>query len=214
MKKYITGIAIVCCLAGTSVLAQDNSIANNKWKMELGYNVGIPIGDFKTNEINNTSFRGVTGGINYQLNSKFSLGLNVGYQNYYQKFDRQLFKGQDNQTISAVKTNSIEMMPVILKGTYFPMAGNTKAKLQPYLSAGAGLNVVNYQQYYGEFGGAEYSAPLALQAGAGLQMPLSSNGKTSLKLGATYNYSGYTKNDYTTKLGNVGIHAGLVFPFK
>jgi long-subunit fatty acid transport protein len=212
MKKKIQGCVALLVASFFTIAAHAQS--NDKWRMELNYNVSIPTGSFKTNEVGTTSFRGVSGGINYNFNPKFSLGLNVGFQSYYEKLDRQLYKGEGNQTISAVRTNLIDIMPVLLKATYFPIAGTSNSKLQPYLSAGAGVNMVNYQQFYGEFGGSEYAVPLALQAGAGVAVPLGVSGTTSLKLGATYNYSGYTKNDVNTKLGNVGVNVGLVFPFK
>lgn len=195
----------VLALSITSLAAK----AQDKLKLELGYNVSVPTGAFKTNEVSNTSFRGGYGEISYAISPKFSLGLNAGFQSYYQKYDRQLYKSGE-QTISAVKTNSIDVMPLLLRGTFYPMG---TAKVQPYISAGAGVNFVNYQQYLGEFGGSESAVPLAVQAGAGVLIPVGAK-HTSFKLGATYNYAGYTSNDVDTKLGNIGVNAGVMFPLK
>jgi hypothetical protein len=207
MKNRIAIIMIA--FAGSLISVSAN--AQDRLKLEVGYNVGIPTGTFKTDEVGNTSFRGGFGEISYAINPKFTVGLLAGYQNYYQKFDRQLYK-QEGQTISAVKTNAIDVMPLLVRGTYLPM-GNSKASIQPYVSAGAGVNFINYQQYLGEFGGGEYAVPLAVQAGAGVMIPVG-NKNTSFKLGADYNYSGYTSSGQKVKLGNVGVHAGVVFPIK
>jgi hypothetical protein len=200
---------------GLSVLAATiisiSAQAQDKLKLEIGYNVGIPVGAFKTNEVSNSSVRGGFGEISYAINPKFILGLNAGYQNYYQKYDRQLYK-DGSQTISAVKSNAIDVMPLLLRGTFLPM-GNTKGSIQPYVSAGAGVSFVNYQQYLGEFGGSEYAIPLTVQAGAGVMIPVGSK-NTSFKFGADYNYGGYSSGDNKVKLGNVGVHAGVVFPVK
>jgi hypothetical protein len=206
-NKLAIGIAVLAA----SILSL-SAQAQEKLKLEVGYNVGIPMGGFKTNDISSPSFRGAFGEISYAINPKFWLGLNAGYQSYYQKFDRQLYK-QEGQTISAVKTNSIDVMPLLLRGTYLPMAGTTSGGIQPYISAGAGVNFVSYQQYLGEFGGAEYAVPIAVQAGAGVMIPVGSK-NTSIKVGADYNYSGYTSGEEKINLGNLGVHAGLIFPIK
>jgi opacity protein-like surface antigen len=201
-------IAVAACVFANTTTAQD------RLKLELGYNISMPTGSFKNNEVNNTSFRGAFGEISYPVSNKLSVGLMAGYQSYQQKYDRQLYTTRDRQTISAVKTNSIDVMPLLLRGTFFPTGGSGKL-VQPYVSAGAGVNFVNYSQYLGEFGSSETAFPLAVQAGAGVIIPVGSMvSQTGIKIGATYNYSGYTKNDMNTKLGNIGVHAGVVFPLR
>jgi hypothetical protein len=204
--KYIAVIAI--CVAGFSAQAQ------NRLKMELGYNVSSPLGSFKNDFISNSSFRGGTGEISYAITPKFSLGLNAGFQSYYEKFDRQLYKLEGNQVVSAVVTNTLDVTPLILRGTYFPLAESQTAKIQPYVSAGAGVNLVSYGQYLGEFGGNEASVPLAAQAGAGIQIPFGRRiNQTGFKIGATYNYVNYNKNNLSG-LSNLGVNAGVVFALK
>ncbi len=208
MKKiiFVLTAASAICIMSISASAQ------SKLKMEIGYNISSPVGSFKNDFINKTSFRGATGEISYTINPKFSLGLNSGYQSYYQKFDRQTYKLNGNQTVSAVVSNTLDVTPLLLRGTYFPMAG--AGKLQPYVSAGAGANMVSYGQYLGEFGGNETSATFAAQAGAGILIPVGkSEGQNGIKVGATYNYAAYNKND-VQKLNSIGIHAGFVFALK
>lgn len=210
MKKssVILVTMFAACLIGVSASAQE------KLKMELSYNVSAPLGSFKNDFIKNTSFRGATGEISYAFNPKFSLGLNSGYQNYYQKYDRQTYKLDGNQTVSAVVSNSMDIIPVILRGTFFPMGASASAKVQPYVSAGAGVNLVNYKQYLGEFGSAQTSAPFAAQAGAGLLIPFGKQtSQFGFKIGATYNYSSYNRNDIA-HLNTLGAHAGVVFALK
>lgn len=210
MKKRVVIFMtmFVACVTSISAFAQ------NKLKMEISYNVSTPLGSFKNDYINKTSFRGGTGEISYTINPKFSVGLNSGYQNYYQKYDRQLYKLEGNQTVSAVLTNSMEIVPVILRGTFYPFAGNITAKVLPYVSAGAGVNLVNYGQYLGEFGSSTSSSAFAAQAGAGVLIPIGrSVSQTAIKLGATYSYSNYNHNEIS-KLKSAGISAGVVFGLK
>jgi hypothetical protein len=210
MKKnvviFMTMIAV--CMLSLSASAQQ------KLKMEFSYNVSSPLGSFKNDFINKTSFSGGSGELSYAFNPKFSLGLHSGFQSYYQKYDRQVYKLQGNQTVSAVVSNTMDIVPVMLRGTFFPMGSTATAKVQPYVSAGAGINMVNYGQYLGEFGGTESSAPFAAQAGAGIKIPFGNKyNQTAFKIGATYNYANYKRNELTN-LNTVGFNAGVVFALK
>ena len=210
MKKKIA--IIVSCMV-VSLLGSEAS-AQQKLKMELSYNVSSPLGSFKNDYINKTSYKGGSGEISYAFNPKFSLGLHAGFQSYYQKYDRQVYKLEGNQTISAVVSNNMDMVPLLLRGTFFPMGSKATAKIQPYLSAGAGINMVNYSQYLGQFGGSETSTPFAAQAGGGIKIPFgNSYNQTAIKLGATYNYTNYNRNEIA-KLNSVGFNAGVVFALR
>ena len=210
MKKIVLILMTICatCIISLSVSAQ------NKLKMELSYNISSPLGSFKNDYIGKTSFCGGTGEISYTFNPKFSLGLSSGYQNYYQKYGRQVYKLDGNQTVSAVLTNSMDIVPVLLRGTFYPLGTNMTAIVQPYVSAGAGVNMINYGLYLGEFGGTQSSTSFAAQAGAGVLVPFGRRvNQTGIKVGVTYNYSNYNRNEIS-KLNNVGISAGVVFGLK
>ena len=208
MKKIIAICIILGSIISVSVSAQ------NKLKMELSYNISAPLGSFKNDYISKTSFRGGTGEISYTLNPKFTLGLSSGYQNYYQKYARQVYKLDQNQTVSAVLSNSMDVVPVLLRGTFYPLAANATAAIQPYVSAGAGVNMINYGQYLGEFGGTQSSAAFAAQTGAGVSIAFGKRlNQTAFKLGVAYNFCNYGKNDIS-QLNNAAIHAGVVFALK
>lgn len=210
MKKRLVVLMTVFAVCGMAISAS----AQNRFKMELGYNVGIPLGSFKSDYIGKTSFRGGIGELSYTINPKFTLGLQSGYQNYYQKYDRQLYKLEGNQTVSAVLSNTMDIVPLILRGTYYPMGTNSTAIVQPYVSAGAGVNLVNYGQYLGEFGGTQSSTAFAVQGGAGIKIPFgNAYNQNGVKIGATYNYANYNQNEIS-KLNNIGISAGVIFGLK
>lgn len=105
----------------------------------------------------------------------------------------------------------MDIVPLLLRGTFYPLGASANALIQPYISAGAGINLVNYGQYLGEFGGTEASTAFAAQGGAGIKIPFGN--QNGIKLGATYNYSNYNRNDIS-KLNNFGINAGVIFGLK
>ncbi|MDB5192504.1 MAG: porin family protein [Segetibacter sp.] len=211
MKKIISaGLIFLGSITCEDLFAQSNQ--SNKLKFEAGYNVSMPVGSFKEDYVSKTSFRGGYGAVNYHFNPRFALGLNVGYQSFYERFGRQTYKMDNNQTVSAVVTNTVELMPVLVKGTFFPM-GNSTAKVQPYVAAGAGVNFVNYGQYLGEFGGNDFSTPLTVQGGTGVSVAFGKTKTSAFKIGANYNYVPYNRNELTN-LNSVGVHAGITFPLK
>lgn len=210
MKK-INIIFIVFALA---CMMSVGASAQNRLKMELNYNISSPLGSFKNDFINKTSFSGGSGEISYTFNPRFSLGLHSGFQSYYQKYDRQVYKLSGNQIVSAVVTNTLDVVPLVLRGTFFPLGTSETAKVQPYVSAGAGVSLVSYGQYLGEFGGTKSSSSFTAQAGAGIKIPFGHKyNQTGIKLGTTYNYINYNRNDIS-KLNNVGFNAGVVFGLK
>ncbi|HKG67529.1 MAG TPA: hypothetical protein VKA92_01580, partial [Segetibacter sp.] len=82
MKKRVVILMTIFAVCIFTISAS----AQNKIKMELSYNISTPMGSFKNDYISKTSFRGATGEISYTFSPKFSLGLQSGYQNYYEKF--------------------------------------------------------------------------------------------------------------------------------
>lgn len=210
MKKlsYVGLIVLFLTISASSFAQTGGNV-----RMKLNYNIAMPTGNFKSNYISSTSFRGASGELGYWFNPRVAVGLNVGYQSHYQKFPRDTYKMGAGQTISAVLTNTVETMPIIINGTFAPLA-NTTNKIQPYVSAGAGVNMVNFRQYYGEFSDGEGSTSFAAQAGAGFIVPLGQKlNNASLQFGGTYNYTPYTRNGLTN-LNTVGVNAGVIFPIK
>jgi hypothetical protein len=209
MKKIANiAAAIVVVLAGSGTAhAQKGDV-----KFNLNYNYSLPIGNFKNNIISNGSPRGGTGEIMYSLSNKVAIGGAFGYQDYYQKYPRAVYKTGDNESTSAVLTNSIQTVPVMAKLNFTPLGGKG-APVQPYLSGGAGLSLIGFKQYLGEFGSVDNSASFVAQAGAGVYIPFGKLSAAGLKLGANYNYVPYNKNGLGS-LNTVDFQAGVFFPLR
>lgn len=210
MRKIVSILIVMFAVVVLSTTAN----AQNKLKVELGYNIAVPVAGFKSDFISNASFRGTVGEIKYLVNPRLAVGIRSGFQNFYQRYPRQIYKLQGNETVSAVVTNYLDVIPVLANATYFPLASPANAKIQPYMSGGAGVTMVTYGQYLGEFGGVESSTHFAAQAGAGVQIPFGQDkSQNGFKLGATYNYSPFNQNDLS-KINSLGFNAGFVFNLK
>jgi len=182
-------------------------------KVNLFYNYGFPLGSFKNDLIKNASPRGFNADVLYWFKPKWGVGGSVGYQDYYQKNPRNVYKLSDGSDISAVVSHSVQLMPIIAKAMYMPNAENSSA-IQPYVSAGAGISLVNFSEYLGEFSSANATnAKFTAQAGAGIKIPFGKNDRAGFLAGATYNFTPYNKYDLKT-ISTIGLQAGLQFKLK
>ncbi len=207
MKFLKFSVLLLLLALGLNVQAQQHEL-----KLNLHYSYAMPLGNFKNDVISKGSPRGVTGDLLYGISNKVDVGLGLGFQDFYEKYPRDLYQTGSHETTSAVLSNSVQIMPVLAKAAIYPLNGKRSA-IQPYISAGAGLGLISFTQYLGEFGGSENSAGLMLQGGAGFKVPFNATGNAGLSLGANYNMVNYKKNGFDN-FNNVNFQAGLYFPLR
>lgn len=204
MKKIIlyTVITVFAACFTDALRAQE-------LKLKIGYNTGMPIGSFK-DFMGKNSFRGFHGELTYPINDKFSIGLGIASQDYYEKFPRQLYDTKDG-VVSAVLTNSIQTMPILVKGSYNL---TNSGLISPYVGLGAGFNLIRYGQFLGEFGDYSSSFKPAASADAGVNIYFNKDARRAgVNLGANFNYMPYKKNGLDA-LNSWGVHAGVFFPLR
>ena len=195
---------------GTLILmACGTARAQHELQVSLDYNVNIPTGAFK-DFVTHPAYKGFTAGLAYPLNDQLSVGLSFGYNDYYQKYPRQVYADGHGSDISAVVSNSIQQLPLLVTANY---TLSKKGVIRPYVGAGAGLNFVDFDQYLGEFDDPHSRTKLALRGEAGILIPLSSYSSTAIKIGGSYNYAPF--NSYgVSNLDTWGVQAGIRFPLK
>lgn len=200
IKIFILPLIALLFFAG-NVNAQKGDLI-----LDLKYNYSLPVGGFNKDLISNSSPRGFEGAIMYQVNDRWSAGLGFGYQDYYEKFPRDIYSTSKTEDISAVITNSIQTTPIMLKAQWTPVE-NT-ARIKPYLSLGAGANIVNFDQYLGQFASGGASVNFIGQAGLGVKIPFDKIGNYAFTIGSNYNYAPYKKYGYKD-LSSVNVQAGF-----
>ncbi|HVV05676.1 MAG TPA: OmpW family outer membrane protein [Puia sp.] len=199
LLKY--GVAVLIVLLSCPALH-----AQNYLNVTAGYGVNFPTGSFK-NYVTHPAYKGFNAGLAYPLNDQLSLGLSFGYNDYYQKYSRQTYNDGEGTTVSAVVSNSIQQIPVLLTANY---TLTKKGFIRPYVGAGAGVNFATFDQYLGEFDAPHSKANWALKGEAGFYIPLSSYSPTAIKIGGSYNYAPFN-SDGVKNLDTWGIEAGIRF---
>jgi hypothetical protein len=204
MKKYNKFLSLIILITGICPALK----AQQKVQLRLGYSINQPMGSFK-DVISKPSFRGFDGTVTYALSDQLAIGLGVGYNDFYEKNPRAVYQTSEG-AISAVVTNSIQVIPVVAKANYSFLK---EGVIKPYVAVGAGFNMVNYDQFLGEYGSSKVNIRPALTGDAGVNIPLGNTKRSGLNIGANFNYLPYNYNEIKN-LNNWGIHAGVFFPLR
>lgn len=206
-KLFVTIITGLVCITAipVTVKAQERTL-----QLDINYSVNIPSGSFKTDAVEKTSFRGWTANLMYNITDKISVGLGTGFQDFYQKYPRAVYKLNEGGEVSAVLTNSIQTIPVLAQVQYRFMPGSM---VQPYVGVGVGGNMVVYDQYLGEFDNSKSSFKFAARPMAGLFVPFRKDGPAGINIFGAYNYMPY-KSDGIENLNNWSTGIGIKFPLR
>jgi len=206
MKKLKIILATIIALSLGVIKA---SAQQGELRMTASIEGATPMGDFK-DMVDKASVRGADATILYGINDKFAVGLNIGFQDFYQKFPRAVYKLSDGSDISAVLTNSVQTIPLLATASYNFMH---QARIQPYASAGAGGAVVINKQYIGEYPNENNKFSFAAKPEVGIYIPFRKQGEVGLNLGINYNYIAY-KETGVSNLSYMGFKIGIGFPMR
>lgn len=199
------------CLVVGAVLLFGVSDANaQRMKLNLNYGIGIPASANFKDYVSNTSLRGWNANLLYEINDQVSVGLGVGMQSFYQRYPRAIYKTVEGSDLSAVLTNTVTAMPILVQGQFNLLP---EARIQPYVGLGVGANLGTYNQYFGEFSNSRTKVGFAARPEAGALIPVGKSRESSIVIGAAYNYLPF-KQDNLTNLNNIGFHAGFKFPLR
>lgn len=204
MKARNIILPLFALLSFTAVQAQKGVT-----KATIQYNMGLPTGSFNSN-LSETSLRGFKADVLHGLNDKLSIGFGTGFQDFYQKNPRQVYKLTDGSDVSAVLSHSIQTIPLLATARYSFTPG---AAVQPYAGLGVGGNLITYSQLLGEFGDQQSSFGFAARPEAGIYVPFKKGGESGFTLGASYNIMPFNKIGFSN-LNNIGIQAGVSIPLR
>ncbi|RAJ00337.1 outer membrane protein with beta-barrel domain [Chitinophaga skermanii] len=172
--------------------------------LQLNYSIAQPLGSLK-DYANKTSFRGWKAGFLYNFNDQFSAGLNVGYQDFYEKVPRAIYPGKDG-AISAVQQRTLQTIPIMLAAQY--AFTKPESKVIPYVGLNAGIAAMRYEKYWGEFVEGDDSWQFMATPELGINVPFGKYSPVMFNANVQYNYSPYKMGDITnfnTVQANIGV---------
>ena len=211
MKTHIRmAMLLITSLLFLTYLPINARAQERELQLDLNYSIGIPSGSFKTDAVDKASFRGWTANLLYNITDKISVGLGTGFQDFYQKYPRSVYKLGEGGEVSAVLTNSIQTIPILAEFQYRFLPHNT---VQPYVGVGVGGNMIVFDQYLGEFDNSKSSFKFAARPEAGVFITFRKDGPAGIQVFGAYNNMPY-KEDGVENLNNWGAGVGVKFPLR
>ena len=206
MKRSKQYFLLIAVLLGLAAGAQQKG----KTLLDLQYNAGLPVGSLK-GAVTDNSFRGLKGSVLYGISNNLSIGFGTGFQDFYQKYPRQLYKLSDGGDISAVRSFSIQTIPLLAEAKWNFTPGGA---VQPYAALGVGGNLIDYKDFAGEFTLEQKTKfGFAARPEAGVFVPFHKEGESGFTIGASYNLMPFTAGA-VSNLNHIGIHAGISLPLR
>lgn len=211
MKTQLrTGMLLIVSMLLLTAVPFGANAQERTLQLDLNYAVGIPSGSFKTDVVDKASSRGWTANLMYNATERLSVGLGFGFQDFYQKYPRAVYKLEEGGEVSAVLTNSIQTIPLLAQVQYRFLPGKT---VQPYVGVGLGGNMIVFEQWLGEYDNSKSSFKFTARPEAGLFIPFRKEGPAGIHVFGAYNYMPYN-TDGVDNLNNWGAGLGVKFPIR
>jgi hypothetical protein len=202
INKKLLWLGLIIMISTTAVAQQFN--------LSLNYNTAAPLSSSFKDYVSKTSFRGFQGSVLYRINNQFRVGLQASYNDFYQKYPRQVYKSTDGSDISAVLSNTLQDIPVLVKGEYSFLK---QGLIKPYIGLGAGINFINYDQFYGELEYNHYYTKAAFSGDVGVLIPFSKTSNYGARISTSYNLSPFNEEGIKN-IDTWNVQAGVVIPLK
>jgi long-subunit fatty acid transport protein len=195
------------------IATSGKSQQHDKLSMGIQLQAAIPTGSFNSNLVNSSTFRGASLDVLYRIAPQWKIGGAVQYQDFYQKNPRALYNLGDGSLVSGVLSNSIQTIPLMIKGMWLPM-GESESAWKPFVQAGAGVNFIQYEQLLGRFTAQNNNTTkMAFQLGGGMLYDIGKRKNISAMLSAQYHIMPFNKLN-TPNLNHLGIGIGVRFKLK
>ncbi|HTH31164.1 MAG TPA: outer membrane beta-barrel protein [Lacibacter sp.] len=175
-------------------------------KISIQHSTHLPVGSVRA-FVENISPRGFSADYGYFINNNFSIGISGGYSDLYQKKDRQTYTYSETD-ISAVKSHSLQSIPLLLKGSYSKIKEGSL--FQPYAGIGIGGNLLTYQEWFGTLVDEKSGFRFSVAPEIGTRIAFNKYSLAGVDLSLRYNYTAFKYND-VKNLQSISLNLGVFF---
>ncbi|MGL5682227.1 MAG: outer membrane beta-barrel protein [Marinifilaceae bacterium] len=199
MKKYIF-ITIALLTFCFSAKAQ---------MLNVNYQIGVPFS--KTHDfISNASFRGADIEYHSFLGNNMSIGLALGWNVYYKKYDNKtqdFFLNHEEYTITGKQYRYINTVPLLLIPRYY--FTDNSALFRPYLGVGVGTCWSEYKLEVGQY--SSRTSRWEFQVSPEIGTLIHINDQMAVNLGARYNFATKAANGRVPQMSTLMFNIGICF---
>ena len=175
-------------------------------KITVQQSTHLPLGSVRES-VDKPTFRGFTADYSYFLTNEFSIGVTGGFNDLYAKKDRKTY-ALNEVDVSAVKSYSIQNIPMMLKGSYSKIKEGSL--FQPYVGFAAGASLLNYQEWYGTLVDEKSGFRFSVAPEIGTRIAFSKYSLAGADLSLRYHYTAFKYND-VNNLQTVSLNLGVFF---
>ncbi|MBY0476061.1 MAG: hypothetical protein K2Q24_00300 [Chitinophagaceae bacterium] len=175
-------------------------------KISVQQSTHLPLGSVRAS-VDKPTFRGFIADYSYFLTNQFSIGLTGGYNDLYTKKDRKTYVF-DDVDVSAVKSYSIQTIPMMLKGSYNQIKEGSL--FQHYVGIAAGASLINYQEWYGTLVDEKSGLRFSVMPEIGTRIAFNKYSLAGADLSLRYHYTAFKYND-VNNLQTVSLNLGIFF---
>jgi outer membrane protein W len=175
-------------------------------KISIQHSTHLPIGGVR-GFTENISPRGFSADYSYFINNNFSIGFTGGYSDLYQKSDRQTYTLSETE-ISAVKSHSLQAIPLMLKGSYSKIKEGSV--FQPYAGIAAGGSLINYEEWFGTLVDEKSGFRFSVAPEIGTRIAFNKQSLAGFDVSLRYHYTTFKYND-VKNLQTISLNLGLFF---
>ena len=199
MKQLI--ILLIAISSATVVIAQQGLS-----KISIQHSTHLPLGSVR-GFVENISPRGFSADYSYFINNNLSIGFTSGYTDLYQKKDRLIYTYAETE-ISAVKSHSLNMIPLMLKANYSKVKEGSL--FQPYAGIAAGGSLIGYEEWFGTLIDEKSGFRFTIAPEIGTRISFNKYSLAGVDLSLRYHYTAFKYND-VKNLQTVSLNLGLFF---
>jgi hypothetical protein len=169
----------------------------------------VPLGSFKDNYIDKTSFQNFSLSIEWVLrNSPLSVGGEIGSTYFEKRIPRAVYESEEG-ALSAVQTRTLSQYPVEIFGNYHFLPRTST--VQPYVQLSGGVSILDYTLYYGSLASQEQKVKPKYGIGLGSKFLFKKDGKFGADVRVKYDGTSY-KHEYIEKgVSSVSGSIGLFY---
>jgi len=197
MKKLFILLMAVGLTANTYAQSNSNFI--------MSYSMALPTGDL-SDYIGQTSFRGISFEYNMRLKSNLELGLESGWNVFYEKVGEKVYT-EETASVSGVQYRYTNAVPIIAGGKYH---FTNDSKIKPYVGVGLGTLYADRDTDLGLYRISTNEWQFCVRPEVGLRYELKGAGQgKGLQIGAKY-YAASGGDDLEGQ-SFVSLNIGFVF---
>lgn len=200
-------IMAVCLLFATQVKVRGQYAYDNV-HFSIGWQAGTPFG---TDYADNFNGWGMNFEVNYDLNSRLSVGGFFNFNTNHNYIERQTIILSGTEALTTDQLRSLYQLPFGL-GTYYKLWDNRY--FQPYLGAKIGASYAKATTYYGTGGVYDKQWGFYVSPELGIKVYPFRNERFGLHVAGYYSYSTNKLQTLTADingLNNAGFRIGLLF---